>query len=145
MKKITFLSLIIALIIGSCTQGKRSPIEGAWQNVYGKVVSKDTIINYLSTLKDHYMKIIGKKYFTTIWQDTIINKTNWWYSGFNGGTYTFQNGIYTEQELYFSIPSNIGNKVAFKAEIKDDTLILTGIPLKGYENVTYVEKLKRLK
>ena len=41
--------------------------------------------------------------------------------------------------------SNIGNKVAFKAEIKDDTLILTGIPIKGYENVTYVEKLKRLK
>jgi len=33
------------------------------------------------------MKISGKKYFSTIWQDTILEKSNFWSAGFNGGTY----------------------------------------------------------
>ena len=36
MKRVIFLSLIILLIIGSCIQEKKSPIEGAWKLVYLK-------------------------------------------------------------------------------------------------------------
>ncbi|MCX6334759.1 MAG: hypothetical protein NT092_10735 [Bacteroidia bacterium] len=140
MKKSVFLSLIIALIIGSCSQEKNSPIEGAWKLISGNYTTPDTVENY--PLSSNNMKIIDKKYFSTIWQDTTMDKSNWWSSGFNGGTYTIENGVYTEYLLYFSLPSNIGNKAAFKAEIKNDTLILTYIFKKaGYSNV---EKWKRL-
>ena len=90
------------------------------------------------------MKIIGKKYFSTVWQDTTINKSDFWCAGFNGGTYTFENGVYTETEMYFNLPSNIGSKVAFKAEFENDTLVLTYIPQGETDIYSNTEKWKRL-
>ena len=142
MKRSIFLCLIIALIIGSCAQEKKSPIEGAWRLVYGNYTTPDTVMNY--PLSSNNMKIIDDKYFSTIWQDTVMDKSNWWSAGFNGGTYTFVNGVYTENLMYFSIPSNIGGKASFNAEIRNDTLVLTYVfetAKKGYSNV---EKWKRL-
>lgn len=145
MKKIVFLGLIVSLIL-SCTQQKvKSPIEGAWQLISGNETTPDTVINYPFSNKGSFMKIIGEKYFATVWQDSIINKSDWLYSGFNGGTYTFVNGIYTEEENYFSLPANIGSKPAFKAEIKNDTLVMTYISEKPAEGYSSIEKWKRLK
>jgi hypothetical protein len=43
MRKVILLSLIIASIIGSCTQAKKSSIEGAWKIVeYGQWHITDT-------------------------------------------------------------------------------------------------------
>jgi hypothetical protein len=145
MKKVFFLSLFIVLIIGNCAQEKKSPIVGAWQMISGTYTTPDTVINFPVSNNAKHMKIIGEKYFSTVWQDTTIDKSDWWYAGFNGGTYTFADGIYTEEEIYFMSPSNIGTKPAFKAEIKNDTLVLTYIfekPRDGYSNV---EKWQRLK
>jgi hypothetical protein len=144
MKKAICLSLIIAMIIGSCTQEKKSPIEGAWQLISGKDVTPDTVYNFPVSINGKHMKIIGKRYFSTIWQDTTINKSDWWSDGFNGGTYTFVDGIYTEEEMYFITPSNIGSKPSFKAEIKNDTLVLTYIFKQAADGYSSVEKWKRL-
>jgi hypothetical protein len=144
MKKVIFLGLVIALIIGSCAQENKSPIEGAWQMISGIYTTPDTVIKYPVNINAKHMKIISERYFSTVWQDTTIDKSDWWYAGFNGGTYTFADGIYTEEEMYFMSPPNIGSKPAFKAEIKNDTLVLTYIfekPKDGYSNV---EKWKRL-
>ncbi len=144
MKKVIFLSLVVALVIASCTQEKESPIEGTWQLISGKDVTPDTVYNYPVSINGKYMKIIDKRYFSTVWQDTTINKSDGSYAGFNGGTYTFENGIYTEEEMYFILPSNIGSNPAFKAEIKNDTLVLTYIFKKAADGYFSIEKWKRL-
>jgi hypothetical protein len=143
MKKTIFLILTVAFIVGGCTQEKKSPIEGAWKLISGKSVTPDTVMNYPVSINGNHIKIIGKKYFTTIWQDTTI-KSDWWSDGFNGGTYTFVDGIYTEDEMYFITPGNIGSKPAFKAEIKNDTLVLTYIFKKAADGYSNIEKWKRL-
>jgi hypothetical protein len=145
MKKILFLSLIISLIIISCTQQVvNSSIQGAWRLISGNETTPDTSINYPLSTNGRFMKIIGKEYYSTVWQDTTINKSNWLYGGFNGGTYTFENEVYTETATYFSLLPNIGSKVAFKAEIKNDTLVITYIPEKAMVGYSSTEKWKRL-
>ncbi len=145
MKKIIFLSLIISLIIVSCIQQEvKSPIEGSWKLLSGNETTPDTAINYPISTNGKFMKIISKKYYSTVWQDTTINKFIWCYAGFNGGTYTFENGVYTETATYFSLLPNIGSKVAFKVEIKNDTLVMTYIPEKATAGYSSIEKWKRL-
>ena len=46
--------------------------------------------------------------------------------------------------MYFNFLSSIGNKVAFKAEFKNDTLVLTYIPKGLTDRTTSIEKWKRL-
>jgi hypothetical protein len=145
VKKSFFIVLGISLIIGSCThQEVKSPIEGAWNLISGDETSPDTTIHYQRSTNSHYMKIIGEKYFSTTWQDTTRDKSDFYYSGFNGGTYTFVNGVYTETLKCFSNPAYIGRKLAFKTEIKNDTLVITYIPEKSTEGLSFVEKWKRL-
>lgn len=144
MKKNIFLCLLIALLSGSCNQKEESPIIGSWQLISGNAVTQDTIINFPVSASGKHMKIIGEKYFSTIWQDTTISKSDAWYAGFNGGTYTFENEVYTETELYFFPTSGIGNTWSAKAEFRSDTMVLTYIPKDTYSKNTSVEKWKRL-
>ncbi len=144
MKPNTFLCLFIVLLIGSCTQEKKSPIVGAWQLISGRTVTQDTVIIAPASVNGNHMKIIGEKYFSTIWQDTSINKSDLWYAGFNGGTYTFENEVYTESSEYFSILSSIGNTYSAKVEFKGDTMVLTYIPKDANSQVSSVDEWKRL-
>ena len=144
MKNNIFLCLLIALLFGSCNQEKKSPVTGAWQLISGNVVTPDTIINFPVSASGKHMKIIGEKYFSTIWQDTILSKSDIWYAGFNGGTYTFENEVYKETELYFYPISGIGNTWSAKAEFRGDTMVLTYIPEDTDSKNTSVEKWKRL-
>jgi hypothetical protein len=143
MKAILFVCLFSFLLFTNCVKQGKNPLEGSWRLVSGTVETQDTAFSYPLSSKN--MKIIGKKYFSTIWQDTTLDKSNWWSAGFNGGTYTFENGVYTEDLMYFSIPSAIGSKASFKAEINSDTLVLTNIR-KEVTNEKYlnVEIWKRL-
>lgn len=146
MKKILFASLIIPLIIISCSQPEvKSSIEGSWALVSGKYITPDTVINYPLTSNGNHMKIIGKKYFSTIWQDTTVRNPDWLSSGFNGGDYSFENGVYTENLQYFSLLPNIGGKVTFKADLQNDTLQLTSIPTSDADKYSNIEKWRRLK
>ncbi len=145
MKRSIFIILIVAFVTGSCTKNSKSHISGTWKIVYGVSSNMDSSVIFPQSLKDHYIKIIGEKYFCTIWQDTTLNRDNFWYSGFNGGTLTFENGIYTENISYFSSPSNIGKQYTFNAQFKSDTLILTLVSNYPDSIASYVEKMVRLK
>ena len=146
MKRILVLCMIISSIILSCSQQEvKSPIEGTWQMISGTYITPDTVINYPESTNGKHIKMVGKTYFSTIWQDTTIDKSNMWYGGFNGGTYTFANGVYTETETHFSLLSNIGSKPSFNIEFNSDTAVFTAILTpdtpSGYSNV---EKWKRI-
>jgi hypothetical protein len=145
MKNFIFLNLIISLIIGSCAQEKRSPIEGSWKLISGKLTTSRSVMIYPLSEHGNHLKMIGDGYFTTIWQDTYIDKSVWMSSGFNGGTYTFENGVYTETISHFADTTFIGYKTAYKAEIKNDTLTISFPTDKEVSEHTSVEKWKRLK
>jgi hypothetical protein len=135
---------VTALLFVSCDQEKKSPIAGAWQLISGSITTPDTVINFPFSANGNHMKIIGEKYFSTIWQDTTICKSDPWYSGFNGGTYTFENDVYTETELYFYPISGIGNTWSTKVEMKGDTMVLTYISEDPDSRLTQIERWKRL-
>jgi len=144
MKRIAFLSLVIALLNVSCSQDQKSPVTGAWQLISGKTVTPDTVIIAPASVHGDYMKIIGEKHFATIWQDLTIDPSNLWHAGFNGGTYTLEDEVYTESLEYFSEESSIGGTFMAKVEFSGDTMILTYIPEDSDSKVTSIEKWKRL-
>ncbi|MEF8845383.1 MAG: hypothetical protein V5A59_07890 [Bacteroidales bacterium] len=85
------------------------------------------------------MKIIGKNHFSTVWQDTSTQG----YSGFNGGTYSFNNGLYIEHIDYSE--RGIVGRAIFKVNFKADTMIFTPATEDGTEKeYGSFEKWKRL-
>jgi hypothetical protein len=117
MKKIIFLSLIIALIIGSCTQEKKSPIEGNWQMVYAKYANG---LTFPADVKGGQIKIWSNGYFAFIghleW-DTIK------YDNYGAGTYKFEGNRCEVTRLYHSDKSLVGQTNRWLIEIRNDTLI----------------------
>ena len=118
MKKIIFLGLIILLIIGSCTQEKKSTIEGGWQLVSVKSSSGETFPgNWTGTdvkmwTKDCFV-FAGK-----FQQDTIT------FDNFGWGKYTLQGNKYEEEILFHQLdPSSIGKKIKMLVEVRNDTLV----------------------
>lgn len=143
MKKVIFLGLVITVIITCCAQQEaKSPLEGTWQLTNGKGLSPDTTIIYPGINGKHW-KIITKSHFATIYQDTTSDKflTN----GFNGGTCTFIDGIYTENFTHSSLPSQIGRRMLFKAKIEGNKLFITPCSEDGTdEKYGNFEEYKRL-
>jgi hypothetical protein len=149
MKKIIFLSLVTSLIIGSCTQQEvKSPIEGTWQLVNGQGVWSDSTgmktFEYPGNKNGNHWKIITKAHFATIYQDTTL--TGFLTTGFNGGIYTFKNGIYTENFTHSSMTNRqLGTKLFFKAKIEGDKLVISPCSEDGKEmKAGNFEEYKRL-
>jgi hypothetical protein len=119
MKKVIFLSLIIALIMASCTQRKKSPIEGAWKIIeYGQWQITDTSLKAM--INNGLIKIWSKDYFTFVGYfrpDTSIHQ----YHG--AGTYTLNGNKYEEYIIYNDYKPLIGTKFKALLEIRNDTLI----------------------
>ena len=87
MKRVIFLSLIIAMIIGSCTQEKKSPIEGAWQVISWQRIAGDTLmwklgVDYTGT----EMKIWSGNYFNFVGR-YVRNRDTTIIDNYGGGTY----------------------------------------------------------
>ena len=124
MKEIIICSILFIAIFSNCAFSDDNTLKGVWELVEGKNVSADTTTTFFPTTPfAKHMKIISKTHFTTVWQDTSVS--NFWTEGFNGGTYTFINGIYTEHLTYFSWVESIGIKVSFKVKIEGDKLFLS--------------------
>ena len=125
MKKLVFLSLIIAACIVSCTQQEevKNPIEGAWEVVSWQTIAYDTIRAEL-----------GKNFTGTemkIWSKTCFNFVGHYdldtamYDNYGGGTYKLDGTHYEENYLYFGAQSMVGTSQKLLLEIKNDTLIQT--------------------
>jgi len=123
MKKVIFLSLVIALIIGGCAQEKKSPIEGIWKLTYGKWHEwnpGDTLIyQFPGNMVIYHIKIFSKDNFTFVGHyslDTIMT------DNYGGGTYTLKGDRYEENILYAG-KSIFNRKIRMIQEIRNDTLI----------------------
>jgi hypothetical protein len=146
MKKTVFLSLIIALIIGGCTQQVSKLPQGAWQFVKSQRVINDSVVNMFpgkysgSDIKmwseEHFL-VVGRFKMDTAFMDNYV-----------GGTYKLEGNKYEESILYHVNKNAVGLTVKMLLELKNDTLIQTypvddnGIPVKGGY---YIEKYIRLK
>jgi len=125
MKKVIYLSLIIVLIIGSCTQEKKSPIIGAWQVISWQRIADDTLmwklgVDYTGT----EMKIWSGNYFNFVGR-YVRNRDTTIIDNYGGGTYKLD-GIHCEESyLYFGERSLVGTSQRLLMEIKNDTLIQT--------------------
>jgi len=136
--------LLVCVFFTSCKTQKTSPIIGTWQLINGQYKSADTTFYYPGNKNGNHWKIITKLHFATIYQDTTSNK--FLYSGFNGGTYTYLDGIYTENFSHSSLSnSQLGTNITFKAKIEGDRLIISPCSSDGKElNVGNFEEYKRL-
>jgi hypothetical protein len=119
MKKIIFLSLILSLIIGSCTQQEgKSPLEGAWRCVYmGGPVSADT--SFQAMIKEGQIKMYSKKYWTFV---GYFQGDSTGYNLYGGGTYTLNGDKYEEHIMYHNDKSNINIRYKALDEVRNDTL-----------------------
>jgi hypothetical protein len=147
MKKVIFLGLVIALIIGSCTQEKKSPIEGAWQLIETQNVTNGKVeTTYPGVLVGKEFKTWSEKNFMFVgrWTENSITTDNY---GF--GTYTLEGNKYEETIFYHFNRPYEGQTIKMKLELRNDTLSqiyhrldTTGKP---DEKVYSVEKYARLK
>ena len=121
MKKIILLGLIISLVIGSCTQEKKSPLEGAWKLIYFDQIQNGTTIYQMQGQDEgNQIKMWTKEYFTFVGHfelDTLIVEN------YGGGTYKLDGDKYEEDIIYHSFKSSIGKKIKLLIEIRNDTLI----------------------
>lgn len=118
MKKIIFLSLIVLLIIGNCTQQEvKSPLEGAWKMVYLKMGSSG--LTMPGQISGSQIKMWSKEHYAFTGQfktDTaVIDNFGW-------GTYKLNGNNYEEYVTLHASKSSIGNTVRMILEIRNDTL-----------------------
>jgi hypothetical protein len=146
MKKILFLSLIISLIIGSCTQQGNKLPQGAWQFIQSQAIIKDSVMNMFPVkYSGSDIKMWSENHFLSVGQ---IKMDTTFMDIYVGGTYKLEGNRYEESILYHVNKKAVGQKVKMLLELRNDTLIQTypvddnGLPIKsGYS----IEKYIRLK
>lgn len=116
MKKFILLSLVLALMTGSCTREKKSPIEGAWKlvyskNAYGITFPIDIQGGQIKTWSNGYYTFVGQYI-----QDSVPRDK------FGAGTYKIDGNRCETTRLYHNIKSNVGKTSRMLIEIRNDTL-----------------------
>ena len=129
MKKIIYSIMATTLIILSCTQEEKSPVEGTWQYASSITIAPDTVVNSASENDSGiWLLMIGEKHFSTIWQEEPKDELDLYYEGFDFGTYTYIDGIYSESSMYSTVPGmNNGPNLEYITEFKGDTMFWTVI------------------
>jgi len=123
MKATLICCLIIAMIIGGCTQEKSFKIEGTWKVVSWQNYAGDSLKWKLG--KEYYgneMKIWSKDHFAFVGRykhdTTFIDNCG-------GGSYKINDTRYEESYLYFPDQKLVGTTRKVLLEIKNDTLTQT--------------------
>lgn len=119
MMKLTFLfPLLIILIIGGCTQEEKSPIEGAWDLVYGNWrVMEET---YPADIGGGQIKMYSKGHFTHVGQfslDTIVDNHGC-------GSYTLDGNRFEEKIIYRYGGTDQGKNIRLLVDVENDTLVI---------------------
>lgn len=121
MKKIIFLCLVIALIIGSCVQQKSKFPQGAWQLVYFQSVSSEgKTVMFPGEYTGSDIVLISERHFLSVgrFKRDTTNIDN-----YVGVSYTLEGNHLEETILYFPDPDMVDNKVKQIIELRNDTLI----------------------
>ena len=105
----------------------QKPIVGTWKLITGTTIEKgDTVIAYY-TKNVSFVKIINDTHFAFLNHDLKKGKDYSVMYSSGGGTYSLNDSVYTEHLEYCSDREWEGNDFKFTIEIKDDTLIQTGM------------------
>lgn len=145
MKSTLIYCLVIALIIGGCSQPKSLKIEGAWKLVY--VIGIDGNKPYYSfpgtDATEAQIRIWSKDHFSFV---GILKYDTLHSDSFGGGTYKLKGNLLEETNLYHSWKDFVGKTLKLTVENKNDTLILTILDENGKLNKStyWLEKYVRL-
>jgi len=125
----------ISLILASCQMQSgdqpsaktASPITGTWKLISGKTIEKgDTVVTDY-TKNRSFIKIINDTHFAFLEHDLKKGKDSSATFVSGGGRYSFAGSQYVEHLEYCSDRQWEGNDFTFKAIIRNDTLIQSGI------------------
>lgn len=123
MKTKLFFFLLIPVLFIGCNRSTNLPHEGAWQLVYAKSVSADTVVSeFPGTVTGSDMKVWTKNHFIFV---GLFNLDSTITNSYGGGTYTLDGNRYTETILYHTYPDFAGKKINMLLEVQNDTLIQT--------------------
>lgn len=118
-----------------------NPMVGTWVMISGVYMGPDGQAGDLSPGSSRQMKVINGSHFTTLWQDTLTREN----MGFNGGSYTFENNIYTEYLDFFSITGRIGDTAHYLVELRGNRLSISACNERGEISATgYFQEWERI-
>ncbi len=107
-------------------QNPASPLQGAWR--ISSRAGQDGTMNPMVPGPRKTIKILSGERFQWI----AFNSETVAFSGTGGGTYTAQNGTYTEHIEFFSRDnSRVGVQLSFQYEVKDGNWHHTGLSSTG--------------
>ena len=120
MKNTLLICLVIPILLGSCTQEKVSPMEGAWKLAYEYEISGDnTTLLFPGTSKGSEIKMWSGDRWALVGvfiQDSTLT------DNYGGGKFTLEGTNYQEIVQYHSATEYLGQTVKLFLEIKYDTL-----------------------
>ena len=133
--KIGFVLMVSTALLISCTKSnemdtsnsKQIPIVGTWKLISGTLIEKGdtTITDYSKNVS--FIKIINDSHFAFLHHDLTKGKDTTSVFSAGGGRYTLKNNQYMEKLEYCSDRNWEGHDFNFTIEIKNDTLIQTGM------------------
>jgi hypothetical protein len=133
--KIKNAFVLIGIAITSCTakaggniaNSSTPPLIGTWKLIKGTVIEKGdtTITDY--TQKVSFIKIINDNHFAFLQHDLNKGKDSTAVFVAGGGNYSLKNSVYSEHLEYCSAREWEGNDFVFNIQIKNDTLIQSGV------------------
>ena len=121
MKKAFLFSLLLLVIIGSCTKEKESPLKGAWKLAYEYTESGGKLTTiYPGTFTGSEIKMWSEHNFIFVGR---FKQDSTFTDSFGGGTYKLEGNRYEETVEYHISPDYLGKKVKLLLELKSDTII----------------------
>ena len=103
------------------------PLVGTWQLVTGTLIEKgDTVVTHYNN-NISFIKIINDTHFAFLQHDLNKGKDSGAVFVAGGGRYSIKDSLYKEHLEYCSARNWEGNDFSFTINIKNDTLIQSGI------------------
>jgi hypothetical protein len=133
--KIKIIFVILAATLLSCAgkidsnESKQLPISiaGTWRLITGMVIEKNDTVRTDYTKNISFIKIINDTHFAFLQHDLNKGKDSVAVFASGGGSYSLSDSLYIEHLEYCSDRNWEGNDFKFTIEIKNDTLIQSGI------------------
>jgi hypothetical protein len=147
MKKTMILGLILSMILGGCTQEKKSPLDGEWILAHEyEIANGVTTVLYPGDSEGNEIKIWSGDYWVLLGR---FEQDSGFTQNYGGGTYRLDGNRYEEIVQYHSAPQYLDQTVKLWVEFKKDTIIQTWPVDENGEVITtgsyYIEKWARIK
>lgn len=143
-----FISTFLVACQTESARNGSKPIVGTWRLVSGTTIEKGDTTATDYTKNKSFIKIINDTHFAFLQHDLNKGKdsaTAVFVSG--GGSYSLKDSLYTEHLEYCSAREWEGNDFPFTIQIKNDTLVQSGVEKVESAGVNRIniEKYIRLK